>query len=74
MRVFKLISLAPHVRGDGYTDGDGKFIYETDSLARACAVWMYWKVLARWSGGWTYVRNNVKYPQGLPNSSHNFYL
>ena len=46
-------------RGDSYTDGDGKFILETKKAWLAVMVWLYFMLLRRFSGGWTYlVRGN----------------
>ena len=43
-------------RGDNYTDGDGKYIFETDSKAQGLAMLRYYLLLERFSGGWTYIR------------------
>lgn len=41
-------------RGDSYSDNDGKYYLETDSRALALAVWRYFMLFERFSGGWTY--------------------
>lgn len=42
-------------RGDSYTDGDGKYCLDTDSALKAWAVWLYYMILRRWTGGMTYI-------------------
>ncbi len=72
--IFNLISKVPCARGDSYTDGDGKFYYQSNSLVKAFAVLLYWKILSYWSGGWTYICNEHKYPNGLPTSKGTLFI
>ena len=57
--VHNLIAFAPHERGDSYEDGDGKFFYESNSLIKALPVWLWWMLLRKWSGGWTYITDDT---------------
>jgi hypothetical protein len=72
--VHKLIALAPNERGDGYTDGDGKFYHETNSLIIGLLILLYWKILSYWSGGYTYIIDRIKYADGSANDFKTFYL
>ena len=47
-------------RGDSYTDGDGKYILETNSYLKAFVTWLYFMVFYRLTGGWTYVADASK--------------
>ena len=56
--VFDLLNVTEKVgvvRGDLYTDGDGKFILETRNELKAWAIWLYFILLKPFSGGWTYI-------------------
>ena len=44
------------VRGDSYTDGDGKFILETNNTIKAFIIMFYFLILRHFSGGWTYIQ------------------
>jgi hypothetical protein len=68
-----LIALAPHERMDFYTDSDGKFIYQSNSLIKSLLVWAYWQALAPWSKGWTYIINQHKY-HSVGNDYKSMYL
>ena len=62
-RALKLISLAPFTdKWPKIEDGDKdiKFYYESNSLIKSLAVWLYWRIVRKWSGGWTYIVNQRK--------------
>ena len=62
--VFKLLSYTHKfgvTRGDGYKDGDGKFCLETNKPLKAWLVWLYFILLSRSSGGWTYITRGDKF-------------
>lgn len=48
-------------RGDGYTDGDGKFYLETDNKFLALFTWMYFMALEPLTRGWTYCLDTTKH-------------
>lgn len=43
------------VRGDQYTDNDGKFCLETNNIFKAVSIFLYFSLLKHFSGGWTYI-------------------
>lgn len=73
--VRKLLDLTKifGVEKDGeWKDNDGKYWFNSNNLLFCFIVWVLFKSLSPWSGGWTYIRNNYKKYQ--MNDYKNFYL